>query len=76
MVVALMGLELVATMIVYMIRLYSISLYFACTSEPYGQKGVNFDLESEESALVVTDLKLCWLCIMDYGFWALRGFSL
>ena len=54
-------------MTAFMTRLYSIS-FLPCIAHQklYGQTGADFDLESEESALAVTDLTPCWLCIMDY----------
>ena len=47
--------EMAAMMRVFMTRLYSIPFY-ACTSEITRPDGVDFDLESDESAMVVTDL--------------------
>jgi hypothetical protein len=57
MVVAETDLELVATMTAFMTRLYSNFLVLSHAHEKsFGQTGVDFDLESEDSALEVTDL--------------------
>jgi len=56
MVAVVMVSELVATMTVFMTKLYTIFLCFSHAHQNHMARWGEFDLESEESALAVTDL--------------------